>query len=74
MKDYGATDWLLEGIVRVCVCCYPGETIYERFPHWRGLGLTISHGYCKVCFEKMRDDVRNEQVQKQLKEVYEDDL
>ena len=41
-----ATAYLHEGLVRVCMCCHPGDSIYQRYPHWRGLGLRISHGLC----------------------------
>jgi hypothetical protein len=51
-KRFSMPEYLLEGMVRVCVRCYPGETIFKRLPHLRGMGMTISHGYCQDCFEK----------------------
>lgn len=54
------TDWrtglsphLVEGIIRVCSWHQPGDSIYQERPEWRGLGLTISHGVCKNCKEKI---------------------
>jgi len=46
---------LAAGILTVCGWCMPGNTVFERFPHYAGLGLTVSHGICPVCLSKQRE-------------------
>lgn len=41
-------EYLLAGIVRVCMCCNPGKTVFDTHPHLAGLGLEISHGLCQT--------------------------
>lgn len=56
-SGYKATDWLYEGMLRCCVCCYPGETIFEAYPHLKDLGLRVSHSYCKPHIEAFTQGV-----------------
>lgn len=55
-----ANAWLVEGIVRVCMCCHPAETVFDLHPEWSGLGLAVSHGLCPSCRDRMLASVRKE--------------
>jgi hypothetical protein len=49
---------LSAGIITVCAWCDPGYSIFVRFPAWRDLGLTISHGICRAHLAQMRPAAR----------------
>jgi hypothetical protein len=53
-----ANAYLLEGIVRVCMCCHPNDTIFQLRPEWRELGLRVSHGLCPSCKDAMLASVK----------------
>lgn len=48
---------MIDGLIKVCGWCYPKDSIYEVYPHWRGLGLDITHGICKMHKRKMLMDL-----------------
>lgn len=52
-----AYEYLAEGIIRACMRCQPGDTIFELHPEWRGLGLSVSHGVCPECNDAMRAEL-----------------
>ena len=41
------------GLITVCCVCYPGNTVFEAFPHLAGLGLQVSHGLCDRHFKQL---------------------
>lgn len=36
----------MNDLIKVCAWCYPGDSIFNHYPHWGGLGLRLSHGIC----------------------------
>jgi hypothetical protein len=46
-----------EGLISVCMCCWPKLSIFEKYPELRQQGYEVSHGMCKTHLEEMRAEL-----------------
>ena len=54
-----------ENLISVCMCCFPGRSIIERFPDLRG--VNISHGICKAHADRWIADIRLKRLSEELR-------
>jgi hypothetical protein len=54
-----------DNLISVCMCCFPGSTIIDRFPDLAG--VQISHGICKMHADRWKADIKIDRMAKELR-------